>query len=360
MKLPALDTDFCRWSKGLLLLGLCLPHAQAVILYSTGDPSANTTAPTGPLANSGWQYENTFLSYTGYPISPDSFVVSKHIVGSYHQGSTGGTTFTYMGVTYNTVGRFDDPNGGDLTVLKINPAAPAGAFPSFVPLYRKNDETGQNFVVLGRGLERGAEVNIPADATTAGSPNGTLRGWVWGGNSGVQRWGENQVEAIGIANSPGVHEEFLLATFTPPAQGGLPNEATLAAGDSSGGVFIKDTADGIWKLAALNTGVVANFSTTSGGAAVNMALIDAGGLFVGPNQLQDTTGLDLFFNAAFQSTTLLDPNLRTPVVSLHTRISSLTTWLDSVAVPESTPSPALLGAALLVGAGWLVRRQRAA
>ena len=49
------------------LLGLVLSAglvvtapSKAVILYGTEDPSANTTAPTGELAGSGWQYKGLF------------------------------------------------------------------------------------------------------------------------------------------------------------------------------------------------------------------------------------------------------------------------------------------------------------
>ena len=361
MKLPVYLSLSIRAGGRLLLLGGVLPTAQALVLYSTGDPNANTTAPTGPLADSGWQYENSFLSATGYPISNDSFVVSKHIVGGYHTGNVGGTTFTYLGVTYNTVGRWDAPGDADITVLKIDPSAPAGAFPSFVPLYRKSDEVGKDFVVLGKGYIRGAEINIPADATTGASANGTLRGWEWGPlGAGVQRWGQNTVDAIAVANGPGVHQEYLVSTLTPPAQGGLPNEAALAEGDSSGGVFILDTQDGIWKLAALNSGADASFSTTQGGTATRMAVFDAGGLYTGPglqNQLQDTVNPDVYFNGSLQSVLLTDPTVDRAVGSFHARLSPLVDWLDSVALPEPAAPPVLLGLVFGLGMMWVARRQ---
>ena len=348
-------------SCGLAALALSLPSVHAVILYNSGNPAVNTTAPTGPLQDSGWQYANAFLGFNGYPISPDSFVVSKHIVGGYHQGVTGGATFTYLGVNYTSVARYDEPNGGDLTVLKIDPLAAPGAFPSFVPLYRKNDEVGKDFVVLGRGVERGTQVDIASNGTTAASPNLTLRGWKAGGNPGTQRWGENQVDSILTSTGPNPQYEFLYSTFTPPSAGGLVNEAALAGGDSSGGVFIKDT-DGIWKLAGLNSGVDSIFSTTSNGTAVLMALIDAGGLYDGANPLQDTTNLDLAFGPDHQVSNLPPEQLFNLAGShlvggYHTRISNLSPWLDSVSVPESSTPTAVFGTALLAAACWTSRRK---
>src|SRR5262249_35485723 len=39
---------------------------RAVILFSTGDPTANTSAPTGVYANSGWQYEGAAPNPSGF------------------------------------------------------------------------------------------------------------------------------------------------------------------------------------------------------------------------------------------------------------------------------------------------------
>ena len=56
------------------LLGLVLSAglvvtapSKAVILYGTDDPSVNTTAPTGELAGSGWQYQGVFSQASSEP-----------------------------------------------------------------------------------------------------------------------------------------------------------------------------------------------------------------------------------------------------------------------------------------------------
>src|SRR6185436_10644721 len=53
--------------------------AKAVIFWSTSDPSYNTTAPTGALAGSGWQYEGKWGSFLGTVIAPQYFVTAEHV-----------------------------------------------------------------------------------------------------------------------------------------------------------------------------------------------------------------------------------------------------------------------------------------
>src|SRR5436190_17779127 len=76
---------------GLSILFFSTEQGQAVILYGSGDPGANTSAPTGVLAGSGWQYEGQFGLFLGTVI-----VTAKHIGGSV------GQTFTFNGTDYTT------------------------------------------------------------------------------------------------------------------------------------------------------------------------------------------------------------------------------------------------------------------
>jgi hypothetical protein len=70
-----------------------LGRTGAVILFGTGDPSVNTTAPTGALAGSGWQYEGVFGGFIATPIASNYFLTAKHIGGSV------GQTFTFNGMS---------------------------------------------------------------------------------------------------------------------------------------------------------------------------------------------------------------------------------------------------------------------
>src|ERR1700753_2062526 len=85
------------------LLLCCFAPCYGVIVYS--DPGRLTTAPTGTLANSGWQFEGQWAgAYTGTPIAPDYFITASHIGGSV------GGTFTLNGVNYTTTAEYTDPD----------------------------------------------------------------------------------------------------------------------------------------------------------------------------------------------------------------------------------------------------------
>lgn len=210
----------------LISLGLCWfgARASAVMFASTGDPAFNTTPPEGAYANSGWQYQGQWMAFVGMPIAPQHFITSAHI-----SGSVGGK-FTYQGVEYTTDGFTDVPNT-DLRIWHVTER-----FPNYAPLYRGNDESNKEFVIFGRGKQRGNE--IPGN------------GWYWGTSDGVLRWGTNRVT--------NVDSGFLYATFD---KGASVNEAILAEGDSGGGVFIKDL-DGVWKLAGVNYYISGPFKLT--------------------------------------------------------------------------------------------------
>ena len=278
---------------GLLALGLILQNSHAVIIKGSGDPAANTTAPTGALASSGWQFQGLWGGVLGTPIAPQYFIAAQHVGGSV------GGKFTINGITYTTTAYWDDTNS-DLRIWKVD-----GVFGAYAPLYTLNDETGKPLVVFGRGTQRGESVVVSQvltvyttnlvtlkslgvtkkeaqklfpDATFSGSTmtcitsdvvtNTELRGWKNGPGDSVIRWGENQVSYAGTC---------LVATFDNT--GGY-NEAYLSGGDSSGAVFIQDA--GIWKLAGINYGIDGPFAASTSetpyyGAMMNLTAMYVGG-----------------------------------------------------------------------------------
>ena len=238
---------------GLLFLAAA---ARAVIFYGTDDPTANTTAPTGALADSGWQYEGQFGAFLGTPIAPNYFITAAHIGGA----SLVGTSIQYQGASYTTTAAYTEPNS-DLCIYRVS-----GTFSTYAPLYTTpGGEVGQGLVVFGRGTQRGSPVLVGSDQH--------LGGWMWGTSDGVQRWGQNTVSQIYTDPTLGT---FLYAPFS---QNGGPNEATLSTGDSGGGVFVRG-AGGVWELAGINYGVDGPFYTSSTGAGgFNAALFDTTGLY---------------------------------------------------------------------------------
>jgi hypothetical protein len=230
---------------------------RAVILYGTGDATANTTAPTGVLAGSGWQYEGQFGSFLGTVIASNYFVTAKHIGGSV------GQAFIFSGVSYTTTAVFPDPST-DLQIWRV-----AGSFPIYAPLFSgpAGNELNLALVVLGRGTQRGNPVGVGNDSH--------LGGWLWGVSDGAQRWGTN---VVGSIYPDPFYGDLLRIPFD---SNGGPNEAHLSVGDSGGAVFAFNTNTSNWELAGVNLAVDGPFSTSSSGAnSFNAAMFDTTGLFV--------------------------------------------------------------------------------
>ncbi len=271
---------------------------DGIILFRTGDPTANTTEPTGALAGSGWQYEGTFGAFLGTAIAPHYFITAQHL-------GIVSDKFFYHGANY-TVTRWFEDSASDLRIFEV-----AETFPLFAPLYPRGDEVGQHLVVIGRGSRRGPENVL----------NGQTRGWDWGATDSIQRWGENIVSDIRNLSGFG---EMLHVLFE---QNGLPEEADLSTGDSGGAVFLNDA--GIWKLAALNTDVDGPFYSGPGG----------NGLFFAA--LYDERG------SYTVDGTLISGNAPVPSGFYSSRVSSRLGWIYSII----DPGLANISARVLVGTG---------
>jgi hypothetical protein len=316
---PRSELLTCVQAVSLILTLVALPAARAVIFYSTAEQSYNTAAPTGALANSGWQWVGTFDGFAGTPIAPHYFLAARHIGGNV------GDVFTFNGVTYTTIANFDD-TVSDLRIWQVS-----GAFPSWAPLYRSNGEVGSPLVVCGMGLSRGAAVTV----------SGVTKGWMWGTGGGTLRWGTNTVNSV--VNGGSYWGALLYSLFQQSAD---PNEAHLAVGDSSGPVFISDGAG--WKLAGVAATVDGYFNyTASDTGYFDAAIYDGRGLYIGsPGSWQ------------------LIPQGPSPVPSgfYATQVSVRIPWIESIISPSadtpllSGPQIALLAAAfLLIGCYSLAR-----
>ena len=261
---------------------------NAVIFESTGDTNYNTTAPSGALTNSGWQYEGSWGNYLGTPIAPQFFIAANHV------GGTTNDVFLFNGLPYHPVAAFKTFDS-DLTIWQVRET-----FPFYAPLCTSSDETNKHLVVFGRGTQRGAPVVV----------DGQTNGWFWGAPDSVQRWGENDVSSI---TNLGVGVGDMLRVVFD-GNGGS-NECHLSDGDSSGGVFIQE--DGVWKLAGINHGVDGEFSNDVDGTVFTAALTDLRGLFqqTGPGPA------DWIF---------IDDAQPVPSAFYSTRISANLDWIYSV------------------------------
>lgn len=227
---------------------LILPERSAGVLFvSTDDPAYNTNAPSGPLLDSGWQYQGKFGLFLGTAIAPHYFLTARHLLSlSPEKSVSTNTPFVFAGVS-NHVTAFLTCTNTDESVSDLLLCRVFETLPRYAPAYTGTEEVGAPIVVFGRGTRRGSAV------VTAGVTNG----WTWGSFDQVQRWGSNRVEAIvGPEANP-----LLYATFDPDAG---PDECSLSYDDSGGGVFL--LADGVWQLAGINYAVDGPFSTNSAGA----------------------------------------------------------------------------------------------
>lgn len=328
-------SQFRRLLGGLLLLSM---PATASAVIVPGVQQRNTAAPSGTLANAGWQWQGRFGGFLGTPIGPKHFLTAKHIghgVGTplIYKDSSGAT------VSYPTVAQFLDPNS-DLRILEIS-----GTFDSWAPMWDAavdGSEVGRSLFVAGRGTARGDEVFGPS--SNAGPQHGRkpseLKGWLWGADDRVQSWGTNTVD--GIVNGGTSLGELLYFDFDRNAS---DDEAMLSAGDSSGGVFIQNSS-GQWKLAGVNYGAEFQFARTDGGPTFNAALFDIGGLYYA------ATNPDLYFP---------EQGYDQPAGSYSTRVSGRLSWINGVlngsAKPQAVvPEPSSLG--LLAMSTLLLRRRR--
>jgi hypothetical protein len=152
-----------------LFLALNFSPIQAVILYRTGDPTANTAARGLLSPHEGWDYEGDWGIFLGTAIAPHFFISAAHV------GQAGGTNFALQNVNYTVLRGFYDPQS-DLVIWQI-----AETFPTFASLYPRQDEVGQVTVDIGRGTQRGVSYSL----------NNQMLGWLRGTDDHVKRWGEN-------------------------------------------------------------------------------------------------------------------------------------------------------------------------
>jgi hypothetical protein len=274
-------------SLAFLLAGIAT--GAGVILFDTGDPSANTTAPGGALAGSGWQYEGDWDVYLGTPIAPNFFITADHV------SHVGVPILYYHNALYRVIGFYSRP-GSDLRIWKV-----AGTFADFAPLYTKRNEVGQHLVVFGRGTQRGTEVYL----------DNTLRGWNWGPYDATRRWGENDINRIEASQG----HDLLYATFDQHVlPNDHPNESHLSSGDSGGAVFLND--GGVWKLAGINSTVDELFTAPPNASSFAAAIFDGRGYYTpNPND-----------SSMFIQVTGLTP---VPTGFYASRISSELAWIGS-------------------------------
>lgn len=369
-----------------------LSARPACAVHLFGTDARNTSAPTGSLANSGWQYAgyyhyNAITNPDGtpggdfdnsliWPIAPNWFVAAKHTVDSSAAGLTQWSV-NYSGNNYGITEIVNHPTA-DLSLIHIN-----GTIDSFAPLYTGSDETQESVPLYD------ANGNIRTDAN--GNPltenvgkqmmvygfggltpdlnspiltqDGRQAGWNWKGGFHYLAWGTNRARSVEYDTRPGSETEYLRFTYEKPTlDNGDPNphytgvnEGFGAPEDSSAGIFIQE--GGVWKLAGVLYGIDAEydkdgklFSDPRYGHDIFWgAIYDARGLYqMQYNEQGQQTGFEL-----------ITGDNPVPTGDYATRLSTFRPWIGSVTGITAAPEPGTAGLLLSGGLiGLTFRRTR--
>lgn len=233
-------------------------RAEALVYCITNGVDVHQQAPTGTLAQSGWQQTVPVDYFLGTIIHSNALLTADHI-----GEITTNDTFFLEGT--HTLTSKAPTNGSDLAIFFFSP--PITNREHIARINIESDiDTNALVVYQGRGMERGAVV------VSGTSTNGWK--WAWDKWLGIRRWGVNHTFD---ATSDGL---CALAAFD---NNGDPDECMLSAGDSGGPGFIK-TGSG-WKVAMVNYSVhPGTFSlSTNPVSAFNATLYDCAGLYYQSN-----------------------------------------------------------------------------
>ena len=236
---------------GLFALGLAtmtavFPFRSEAVVLAVGDGTSNTTAPTDDPGFSNVGNRGVYLGN----FSGNHWVITAAHVGA---GSV-----VFDGISYNQVAdsavRVKNPTGmglsefTDLTLFRIDsdPSLPTLTISSSAPAI------GSSVTLIGDGLDR--ETSLTTWKVDTGvTPFTWEEGGVPANASGykslgtrTKRWGTNVTVAPGandIVNTGSGDSKSINLSFD--SSGGA-NEATVANGDSGGGLFYKNGAT--WEL----------------------------------------------------------------------------------------------------------------
>lgn len=250
------------WCLGLSSFLLTAGPLCGLIFLDGVSPPANTeTAPTGPLAGSGWELQLNYINYHATMISPKHVITARHL-GASRQILTRPEMFGVSQLeTYAIKGGRILIGDTDFSIFEV-----WETLPGYAQLYQGSDEAGRELVIHGSGVDRGDEVSGA--------------GWRWGaGDSRKSRWGRNVIK--GTTTSEG--NDFLYFSFDNlPGQ----DEVMATGGDSGGGWFIQE--GGIWKLAAVSFSVDSFYSENTVPADSNGfrgAIFNGSGLSYGRDEI---------------------------------------------------------------------------
>lgn len=278
----------------LILAGLVSTRAQALVYCVTNAVDPHQSAPTGALANSGWQETVPVGLFLGTVIATNALLTAKHL------NFSAGVQFVCEAQTQTVISVANDPDS-DLSVLFFSPGATQTA-----RINIESNDLASPVVLQGRGLERGGEVIV------GGHTNGWK--WAWDRWWGIRRWGVNRY--IGGAES----NLLAVAAFGYTND---PDVCMLSPGDSGGPGFVR-TGSG-WKVATVNYSVDPSSFTLSTNpvASFDASLFDCAGLY---------------YNDGTSWRYVPPEDSPAPCLMINTRIAARVAWITNTVAGLTFPA----------------------
>ena len=243
----------CRLFLLLLSVAMLTLPARAVIVAG-GDGTQNTTPPpddfgfanVGAVFNVARGFFNSGV-YLGNGWVLTAYHVIDNGLGGFQFGS-----IVFDGISYTaedgSAVRLSNPGLGptDLAVFKLT-TVPENLAP--VKLSLTTPLLGASVSMAGDSINRmpnETHWNVVNSVWTETNGPGTRQGYKWADGGQTVRWGTNAVSRTALLENDGFGE---IVAFRTVLSAGISGEAQGAAGDSGGGVFVKNA--GQWELAGI-------------------------------------------------------------------------------------------------------------
>ena len=243
----------------LVLLLAWISGAALGVVHSTGDGSANTSAP---LNDPGWAHVALLADLTGVYLGGGWVLTANHVPD--RDAVICGQVYPYVPGSRVVLETSPGVNA-DLAVYRItgDPGLPLLTLGTTAPA------VGEPVVMIGHGWSREASLTNWDASWNEVPPGGSVYSGYKRGVGQVLRWGMNIVEGTGVpVDIFGIVSTSLFTKFDSGASA-LADEAQAVVGDSGGAVFYErgGPGSGNWELAGILY-TIATFSGQPGDAAV--------------------------------------------------------------------------------------------